>query len=116
MSIQRGKNLKFLDLKQKLLNYGYEMVEIVEMPGEVSFRGDILDIGIPGLDGGIFYRLSFFDDECENIRIFDVTTQKSNKEEIDSIEIPPAIFALDDQEVEELNTRILYGKVFRKWV
>ena len=106
MSIQRGKNLKFLDLKQKLLNYGYEMVEIVEMPGEVSFRGDILDIGIPGLDGGIFYRLSFFDDECESIRIFDVTTQKSNKEEIDSIEIPPAIFALDEKEAEELNTRI----------
>ncbi len=106
MAIKKGERLNFSELKLQFINYGYEIVEIVEMAGEISFRGDILDIGIPSLNGGIFYRLSFFDDECESIRKFDITTQKSYKKEIDLIDIPPAIFALKDQDIEELNIKI----------
>nr|WP_104698100.1 MULTISPECIES: transcription-repair coupling factor [unclassified Helicobacter] len=92
------------ELKEKLICFGYEVVDVIEMEGEVSFRGDIIDISIPR---GSNYRLSFFDIECESIREFDVKTQKSKPQEIDKIFIPPALFNLKDFEYEQLSQKIL---------
>lgn len=62
-------------LKSKLYGYGYEFVDIVAESGEVSFRGDIMDIFAPNLAKPL--RVCFFDDEIESIREFDVDTQKA---------------------------------------
>ncbi|PAF51042.1 transcription-repair coupling factor [Helicobacter sp. 13S00477-4] len=91
------------ELKKKLFYYGYENVDIVEMEGEVSFRGDIMDIFIPF---GNAYRISFFDTECESIRIFDPDTQISIQEEKQSLIIPPAIFSLNEKQYKSLDEKI----------
>lgn len=92
------------ELKEKLINFGYEAVDIIEMEGEVSFRGDIIDISVP-YDKS--YRVSFFDIECESIREFDIKTQKSNPSELDKIFVPPALFNLSDMEYEDLMQKVL---------
>ncbi|WP_101003258.1 transcription-repair coupling factor [Helicobacter pylori] len=94
-------NLK--DLKDKLFYYGYEILELVEVEGEASFRGDIVDIYIPNSKA---YRLSFFDTECESIKELDPTTQMSLKEDLLEIEIPPTLFSLDESSYKDLKTKV----------
>ncbi|GAA9380834.1 transcription-repair coupling factor [Helicobacter pylori] len=94
-------NLK--DLKDKLFYYGYEIVDLVEVEGEASFRGDIVDIYTPNSKA---YRLSFFDTECESIKEFDPTTQMSLKEDWLEIEIPPTLFSLDEPSYKDLKTKV----------
>ncbi|WRD15683.1 transcription-repair coupling factor [Helicobacter pylori] len=94
-------NLK--DLKDKLFYYGYEILDLVEVEGEASFRGDIVDIYIPNSKA---YRLSFFDTECESIKELDPTTQMSLKEDLLEIEIPPTLFSLDEPSYKDLKTKV----------
>ncbi|WP_231220079.1 transcription-repair coupling factor [Helicobacter pylori] len=94
-------NLK--DLKDKLFYCGYEILELVEVEGEASFRGDIVDIYAPNSKA---YRLSFFDMECESIKEFDPTTQMSLKEDLLEIEIPPTLFSLNEQSYKDLKTKV----------
>ncbi len=94
-------NLK--DLKDKLFYYGYEIVDLVEVEGEASFRGDIVDIYVPNSKA---YRLSFFDTECESIKELDPTTQMSLKEDLLEIEIPPTLFSLDESSYKDLKTKV----------
>ncbi len=94
-------NLK--DLKDKFFYYGYEILDLVEVEGEASFRGDIVDIYIPNSKA---YRLSFFDTECESIKEFDPTTQMSLKEDLLEIEIPPTLFSLDESSYKDLKTKV----------
>ncbi|MFP6051950.1 transcription-repair coupling factor [Helicobacter pylori] len=94
-------NLK--DLKDKLFYYGYEILDLVEVEGEASFRGDIVDIYVPNSKA---YRLSFFDTECESIKEFDPTTQMSLKEDLLEIEIPPTLFSLDESSYKDLKTKV----------
>ncbi len=94
-------NLK--DLKDKLFYYGYEILDLVEVEGEASFRGDIVDIYAPNSKA---YRLSFFDAECESIKELDPTTQMSLKEDLLEIEIPPTLFSLDEPSYKDLKTKV----------
>ncbi|GHR70416.1 transcription-repair-coupling factor [Helicobacter pylori] len=94
-------NLK--DLKDKLFYYGYEILDLVEVEGEASFRGDIVDIYAPNSKA---YRLSFFDTECESIKEFDPTTQMSLKEDLLEVEIPPTLFSLNEQSYKDLKTKV----------
>ncbi|WQT16305.1 transcription-repair coupling factor [Helicobacter pylori] len=94
-------NLK--DLKDKLFYYGYEILDLVEVEGEASFRGDIVDIYAPNSKA---YRLSFFDTECESIKEFDPTTQMSLKEDLLEIEVPPTLFSLDESSYKDLKTKV----------
>ncbi|MFP6282938.1 transcription-repair coupling factor [Helicobacter pylori] len=94
-------NLK--DLKDKLFYYGYEILDLVEVEGEASFRGDIVDIYAPNSKA---YRLSFFDTECESIKELDPATQMSLKEDLLEIEIPPTLFSLDESSYKDLKTKV----------
>ncbi|GHQ65775.1 transcription-repair-coupling factor [Helicobacter pylori] len=94
-------NLK--DLKDKLFYYGYEILDLVEVEGEASFRGDIVDIYVPNSKA---YRLSFFDTECESIKEFDPTTQMSLKEDLLEVEIPPTLFSLNEQSYKDLKIKV----------
>src|SRR5262249_6905629 len=58
--------------------------EAVELPGEFSRRGGILDVFSP--DAEAPYRLEFFGDEIESIRQFAPLTQRS-LQELESVEI-----------------------------
>jgi len=101
-TIAFGDKIK-LQAKEMFYNWGYQFVDIVTGKAEVSFRGDIIDI-YP-LDAVMPYRISLFGDEVESIRQFDISTQKSNKEELESIIICPAFLALDAAQNDALKSR-----------
>jgi transcription-repair coupling factor (superfamily II helicase) len=90
--------------KEKLIHWGYTFVDMVEMEGEVSHRGDILDIYVPNQSNP--YRISLFDDEVEEIKAFDVETQRTDKEELASIEVTSAFFSLDGQQYKHFEKAI----------
>lgn len=102
--LQFGDKIVLDEFKKRLLFWGYEFVDIVQSRGEVSIRGDIIDI-YPRDSKPI--RISLFDNEIESIRYFDETTQKSFKDELESIRITPALFGLDEKEYEKLSSKIL---------
>jgi len=103
-NVEFGDTLDLNSFKECMLNWGYSVVDVVESSGEVSFRGDIIDI-FP-IDTEYAVRISLFDDTIESIRFFECETQKSNKEELESIVIVPALFSLNTQEYEEINSKI----------
>ena len=102
-SIEFGDTLDLSAFKRKMLFWGFTFVDIVEEKGEVSFRGDIIDI-FP-ITASKPYRISLFGDEVEEIRTFELETQKSIKEEIDKIDITPAFFALDEEQYDSLSKK-----------
>lgn len=104
LTIEFGDTLNLDELKDKLYNWGYYFVDIVSEQGEVSIRGDIVDICPPHAELG--YRISLFDDEIESIRKFDVETQKSKSEEIEKFSLSASFLALDEQKLEVLNEKI----------
>lgn len=95
--------LELEDFKTKMLNWGYNVVDVVESSAEVSFRGDIIDI-FP-IDKELPLRFSLFDDAIESIRYFEPSTQKSYKEELEEVSLSPALFALSDKEYDALQDR-----------
>jgi transcription-repair coupling factor (superfamily II helicase) len=58
-----------------LVEHGFRRTEAVELPGEFSRRGGILDVF--SIDAEAPYRLEFFGDEVESIRQFSPHTQRS---------------------------------------
>ncbi len=101
--LELGDTLNLKEFKECMLNWGYNIVDIVESTGEVSFRGDIVDIS--PIDSKFAIRVSLFDEEIESIRYFECETQKSQKEELDSFEIAPALFSLSNKEFDSLTKK-----------
>lgn len=60
---------------ERLAQLGYERVPLVEMEGQWSRRGDIVDV-FP-VSSELPVRLEWFGDELEQLREFDPTTQRS---------------------------------------
>lgn len=104
IELQKNKEYSFKYLKQTILDYGYEPVELVELEGEVSFRGDIIDIFIPNQEKPL--RISFFDSLIEDIKHFDFETQICVGDELQKILLVPALFALSQEERETLENMI----------
>ncbi len=70
-----GQTYQFADIKATLMMMGFTATKLVQTPGEFAQRGAIFDI-YP-LTGDEPIRLDFFDDELDQIKTFDVSTQKS---------------------------------------
>ncbi|NMM62159.1 transcription-repair coupling factor [Clostridium sp. P21] len=75
------------NLNEKLIQCGYERVEIIDSKGQFSIRGGIIDIYSP--ISGEPYRIELFGDEVDSIRSFNLESQRS-LEKVTSIEIFPA--------------------------
>jgi transcription-repair coupling factor (superfamily II helicase) len=73
--LRRGEEVDVDTLLQHLTSIGYTRNDIVEMPGQYTRRGGILDVYSPEADRPV--RLEFFGDEIESIRKFDPETQRS---------------------------------------
>ncbi len=85
-------------LKIKLVNLGYERCEQVEAPGQFSVRGSIVDIFT--LTESEPYRIDFWDDAIDSMRIFDVTSQRTI-ENVEEITIYPATeYILSKERIE----------------
>ncbi|MCL1849482.1 MAG: transcription-repair coupling factor [Clostridiales bacterium] len=73
--IKVGDTVGVMDLVAWLVERGYERVERVEEKGQVALRGGILDVFSP--TAVMPWRLEFFDDEVDSIRLFSQESQRS---------------------------------------
>ncbi len=75
LELRKGEEYMPDMLVEHLLSVGYTRVDVVEMPGQVTVRGGILDVYSPEMDRPV--RVDFFGDEVESIRKFDPDSQRS---------------------------------------
>jgi transcription-repair coupling factor (superfamily II helicase) len=87
LSIKKGETTDRSTLEGLLILLGYRQADLVVQKGEYSRRGWLTDI-YPSTAGDP-YRIEFFGDEIEHLRIFDVETQRS-KGDAESLFLLPA--------------------------
>ncbi|EAJ6142029.1 DEAD/DEAH box helicase [Campylobacter lari] len=102
--LKRNSLLTLEKFKEEILHSGYEFVDIVQDKGEVSIRGDIIDIF--AINEEQPFRILFFSDEIESIRYFDIHTQKSIPNELSKIEICPFLSTFNQEQYENLQEKI----------
>ena len=83
-------------LKDSLVTLGYERVGQVEMPGQFSVRGGIIDIY--SLTEENPWRIELWGDEIDSIRSFDAESQRS-LENLDEITIYPAVEKIGEKDM-----------------
>ena len=79
-----GQRLDGQELLQWLADHRFHSTTAVELPGEFSHRGGIVDLFAPDWDQPV--RVELFDDEVESIRRFDIASQRS-LEKIEAVEL-----------------------------
>ena len=75
VTLRRGEEIDVEVLTGHLASVGYTQMDLVEMPGQFTRRGGILDVYSPEADRPV--RIEFFGDEIDTIRKFDPETQRS---------------------------------------
>ncbi len=75
VTLKRSEEVDIEVLTAHLASVGYTQMDLVEMPGQFTRRGGILDVYSPDADRPV--RIEFFGDEIETIRKFDPETQRS---------------------------------------
>lgn len=78
LHLGKGEEIIQDDLLETLINWGYRRVSMVTAVGEISLRGDILDVFAPGYD--LPLRMEFFGDTLERIGLFEPISQRSRTE------------------------------------
>ncbi len=91
-------------LVEHLLSVGYTKVDVVEMPGQVTLRGGILDVYSPEMDRPV--RIDFFGDEIESIRRFDPDTQRSSSPTDDALLLPLTETPVTEKLLTAINARL----------
>ncbi len=86
VTVRRGEEVDVEMLTAHLASVGYTQMDLVEMPGQFTRRGGILDVYSPESDRPV--RLEFFGDEIETIRKFDPETQRSQSG-VDEMQLLP---------------------------
>ena len=106
-TVKLGMDIPPFELLGRLEAMGYQIENVVEVPGTVSHRGGIIDIFPPTSEMPV--RLEFFGDTIDSIRSFDPATQRSI-EVVPSVAFGPAAELLaprqmDKQSLEDKLTR-----------
>ena len=84
--LHTGERVDMTFVTEVLHSYGFNYVDYVYEPGQYAVRGSIIDVF--SFSSEYPYRIDFFGDEVESIRIFEVESQLS-KEKKDSVAIVP---------------------------
>lgn len=96
--LEVGEEADQKETMQALIDMGYERVPLVYAKGQFSVRGGILDIFTPYLDLPV--RIEFFDTLVEDIRTFQVESQRS-VEKLHNVDIFPAELMVREKEAFE---------------
>ena len=92
--LQAKERLDLEKLKAQLVTAGYEHVTQVVAPGEVCFRGGLIDLYPMG--SALPYRLDLDDDVVDAIKTFDVDTQRTLYAVNEIRMLPAREFPLDE--------------------
>ena len=85
IELRVGDSLPPGTFQRRMIELGYERVDRVENPGEMSVRGGIADF-YP-LTAPHAFRVEWFDDEIDSIRTFDPEDQRS-VDKVDAVTVP----------------------------
>ncbi len=77
INLKKGDTIDFSDITREIFHKGYKRVDRVEEIGEFSVRGGIIDVF--SLSDSFPYRMEFWGDTVDTIRIFDPKTQLSER-------------------------------------
>ncbi len=102
LEFKEQKSFNLEELKEKLINLGYERAELIEGRGQFSIRGGIVDISISNTKG---IRVEFWGDEVDSIRIFNISSQRSI-ENIKEVKIYPAHEYILEKNIEKVCEKI----------
>ncbi len=91
-------------LVEHLLSVGYTRVDVVELPGQVTLRGGILDVFSPESERPV--RIDFFGDEIESIRRFDADTQRSASTTDQALLLPLTETPVTEKLLGAINARL----------
>ena len=83
-SLKKNQLISIEEIENTLMAFDFTRVDFVYEPGQFAVRGGIVDIFSFAYE--MPYRVDFFGDEIDSIRIFDIETQLS-KENCDMIEV-----------------------------
>ncbi|EGP7880721.1 DEAD/DEAH box helicase [Campylobacter coli] len=92
------------EFKNELNKLGYEFVDMVQDKGEVSIRGEIIDIFC--INEELPTRVLLFGDELESIRKFDPMNQKSFPKEYEELEICPFLTYFSEENYENFKDKL----------
>ncbi|HEH4740355.1 TPA: DEAD/DEAH box helicase [Campylobacter coli] len=92
------------EFKNELIKLGYEFVDMVQDKGEVSIRGEIIDIFC--INEELPTRVLLFGDELESIRKFDPMNQKSFPKEYEELEICPFLTHFSEENYENFKDKL----------
>jgi len=90
----KGEKIDREDFLSHLTSMGYYRTELVGEVGDLSVRGDIIDLFSPLYHRPL--RLEFFDEILESMRFFDPATQRSSEPLEDVIVVPTHEILLND--------------------
>ncbi len=94
LQFRPGDKVNWEEMLRVLVEMGYEMCDLTESQGSFSVRGDIVDIYPFHTPHPL--RISFFDDEVESIRYYDVESQRSLGETTEINILPARELILDE--------------------
>jgi transcription-repair coupling factor (superfamily II helicase) len=86
LKLRKGTEVERAEADKRLRNMGYRKVSLVSEKGEYSQRGWLLDVFPSTSEDPL--RIEFFGDEIESIKTFDVETQLSKEEVMESSIFP----------------------------
>ncbi|MCY4613671.1 MAG: transcription-repair coupling factor [Nitrospira sp.] len=95
LTLKVGGVIERESLLRHLLRTGYRRVSVVDIPGEFSIRGGIVDIFSTGASEP--YRIEFLGDTVESTRRFDPGTQESIESVLSSVLLPAREYLLPDE-------------------
>jgi transcription-repair coupling factor (superfamily II helicase) len=104
LHLKRGEEYLPDMLVDHLLSVGYTRVDVVEMPGQVTLRGGILDVFSPESERPV--RVDFFGDEIESIRRFDPDTQRSASTLDEALLLPLSETPVTERILTAINARL----------
>jgi transcription-repair coupling factor (superfamily II helicase) len=104
LHLKRGEEYLPEMLVEHLLTVGYTRVDVVEMPGQVTLRGGILDVYSPEMERPV--RVDFFGDEIESIRRFDPDTQRSASTLDEALLLPLTETPVTEKILTAINARL----------
>ena len=107
--LRRGEEVDVETLLAHLASVGYSPADMVEMPGQFTRRGGILDVYSPEADRPV--RFEFFGDEIETIRKFDPETQRSSTPLDEALLLPLTEIPVTERLLAAVHTRLTGARV-----
>ena len=100
LKLVKGEEYDLTDLKETLVELGYERVERVVAPLQFAARGDIIDVF--SVSSTSPARIEFFGDQIDAIRIFGLGDQRSYTEADEYTVLPATDIFVSEDELTQL--------------